>query len=145
MTLVAIVAGLTTDHLLPLPVVPVEFKALRVAAAALLAAVAGGLLVADKCELRKHRTTANPYRPSTAVVSTGIYRYTRYTRNPIYVALMLAVAAVAVGADTAWLFAALLPLFLLLHLGVVKREERYLAEKFGTTYGQYLLCARRWL
>ena len=142
MTLVAIIAGLTTDRFLRLPMIPAESRPLRVAAAALLAVVAAAVLAAAKWEFHKHRTTANPYRPSTAVVSTGIYRY---TRNPIYVALMLVVAAVAVGANTLWLLAALLPLFLLLHFGVVKREERYLAAKFGTTYEDYLQLASRWL
>ncbi len=142
LTVLAIGAGLAADHFLRLPLMAGGLKSLRIAVTALLAMVAAALLVAAKREFHKHRTTANPYRPSTAVVTTGIYRL---TRNPIYVAMMLVVAAVGVGANTLWLLAALVPLGLLLHFGVVKREERYLAAKFGGAYEQYLSGTRRWL
>jgi protein-S-isoprenylcysteine O-methyltransferase Ste14 len=37
------------------------------------------------------------------------------------------------------------PLVLIFHYGVVLREERYLATKFGEPYLQYKRQVRRWI
>ena len=39
----------------------------------------------------------------------------------------------------------LVPLALTLHFGVIMREERYLAAKFGETYLAYQRRVRRWI
>jgi protein-S-isoprenylcysteine O-methyltransferase Ste14 len=63
----------------------------------------------------------------------------------MYVAFLAIVAAVAVGRNTLWGVVALVLLFVVLHFGVVKREERYLSAKFGATYDQYKQTVRRWI
>ena len=90
----------------------------------------------------RSRTRPEPWRPTTAVIVTGVYRF---TRNPMYLGMVLAYAGVAVLLDS-------LPALLLLpvavatiHQGVILREERYLAAKFGETYLAYQARVRRWL
>jgi protein-S-isoprenylcysteine O-methyltransferase Ste14 len=44
-----------------------------------------------------------------------------------------------------WGIVLLVPLLIVMHRGVVLREERYLEQKFGETYGQYRSNVRRYL
>ncbi|MFU0505689.1 methyltransferase family protein [Pseudaminobacter sp. NGMCC 1.201702] len=105
--------------------------------------VAGLLFLAGAIgRFRRAGTRAEPWQPTTAIVTNGIYRY---TRNPMYVGMALAYAAVAVFADRPAALL-LLPLAVLaIHHGVILREERYLAAKFGAEYLDYKSRVRRWL
>ena len=142
LTLAAILAGWGAERLAPLPILPPGLAPLRVAAALALLALALGALVGAIAEMRRHRTSPSPYLPSTAVVTSGIYHF---TRNPIYVGFMLVVAAVALAVNTWWMVVALPILFAVLRYGVVAREERYLSAKFGAPYDAYRRQVRRWL
>ena len=93
-------------------------------------------------ELVKHKEHPNPYRPTNAIVSSGIYSR---TRNPIYVSFMFIVLASAVAANNGWLLLAIVVLFVLLEFGVVRAEERYLSVKFGAEYDEYRRRVRRWI
>jgi protein-S-isoprenylcysteine O-methyltransferase Ste14 len=92
--------------------------------------------------LRRRGTNVRPTLPTLAIATDGIFAR---TRNPIYVGgvAMSAGIALALGLDWALL---LHPFgFLLLHRGVVLREERYLARKFGDAYRSYQAKVRRYL
>ena len=52
---------------------------------------------------------------------------------------------IAIAADSVWVLTALIPALLVMHYGVILREEQYLAEKFGEAYLQYKRSVRRWL
>src|SRR5207248_2184345 len=81
-------------------------------------------------------------RPTTTIVARGPYRF---TRNPIYLAMLLGQIGLAIGLDNLWLLLLLLPFFLVIRYGVVAREEAYLARKFGDVYASYRARVRRWL
>jgi protein-S-isoprenylcysteine O-methyltransferase Ste14 len=107
-------------------------------AAGILVAVAGVL------EFRRARTTVNPTTPqaSSSMVCSGIYSR---TRNPMYLGMLLMLAAWA-----AWLAnpAALvvLPAFLLyLNRFQIEPEERILARLFAGEFDAYRRSVRRWL
>jgi protein-S-isoprenylcysteine O-methyltransferase Ste14 len=87
-------------------------------------------------------THSNPYRPTKALVMTGVFSV---SRNPIYVAFLLFVLAFALLANSLWFVISASVLLLVLHFGVVKQEERYLREKFGDSYEQYCSRVRRWI
>jgi protein-S-isoprenylcysteine O-methyltransferase Ste14 len=92
--------------------------------------------------LRRARTPVEPWKPTRAIVASGPYAI---SRNPIYVAFLGAQLAYAWGRGNAWGLL-LLPLTVaLLHWGVIGREERYLAERFGEPYLAYRRRVRRWL
>ena len=80
--------------------------------------------------------------PTTALVVDGIYGQ---SRNPLYLAMTLAYIGLAVAAGSAWAIALLLPLLVLMHVGVISREEGYLEREFGDMYRQYKSRVRRWL
>ena len=75
-------------------------------------------------------------------MSSGPYRI---SRNPLYLGLTLIYLALTLAVDTWWGIALLLPLLVVLHHGVVLREERYLERKFGDTYRLYRARVRRYL
>ena len=106
-------------------------------------AIAGlGLIVTGIVEFRHANTAVVPFSPTTAIVSSGPFRF---TRNPLYLGFVLIYIGVSLAANTLW------PLFLLplaifvLSGGVIKREERYLERKFGTVYTDYKTRVRRWI
>ena len=92
--------------------------------------------------LRRAGTAIPPNRPTTELVTDGPFRW---SRNPLYLALTLIYAGVGLIADDLWILVLLVPLLLLLHWGVVVREERYLEAKFGEAYRRYKQRVRRWL
>ena len=107
-----------------------------------LFAIAVAIFGAAISQFIRHKTHPSPYKPTATVVVKGVYRF---TRNPIYIAFLFIVIGFAVAANSAWFFVSALTLFLLLHFGVVKREERYLSAKFGSAYDDYGRRVRRWL
>lgn len=87
-------------------------------------------------------TEAAPWRPSTALVTDGVYAY---TRNPMYLGMTLFYLAIALGADSVVALLFLPPLLVLVRFGVVLREERYLEATFGASYLRYKERVRRWI
>jgi protein-S-isoprenylcysteine O-methyltransferase Ste14 len=69
----------------------------------------------------------------------------RWSRNPIYVALTLIYAGIALVIGSPWLLLLMPAIVAILHFGVVAREERYLEAKFGQSYLGYKASVRRWL
>ena len=93
-------------------------------------------------QLKRAKTAIDPYGSSSAIVTSGPYAF---SRNPLYVAIGLLFAAIGLGFNSAAMLAMILPWFVVMHFGVVLREERYLAAKFGATYTAYQRQVRRWL
>ena len=91
--------------------------------------------------MRAAGTNVDPREPTLTIVRTGPYRF---TRNPMYLALCLVQAAIGFLLNDAItvLFAVLLGV--ILHFGVVRREERYLEGKFGEQYLELKRTVRRW-
>ncbi len=87
-------------------------------------------------------TNVEVYRPATSLVVTGPYQF---TRNPIYVGMTMAYAGAGVLADSLWVLGLVVPVLVLMDYGVVRREEQYLAEKFGDAYRNYSRTVRRWV
>ncbi len=130
--------GLALNWLEPRSIFPIDNPA-----AGLPFLAAGALLAMwGKRELQRAGTTAHPALPATALVETGPFRF---SRNPLYLARMLLYVGLALAMNTAWPLATLVPLGLVLHYGVICREERYLGAKFGDSYREYQARVRRWL
>lgn len=87
-------------------------------------------------------TNVRPDLPATTVVSSGPFAF---TRNPLYLAVLLLFAGVGLALASPAFLIVLVPLIVVLHFGVVLREERYLADKFGSAYLDYKERVRRWI
>lgn len=106
--------------------------------------VIGGLLI-EMIALGRFRrlgTAPEPWKPSTALVTDGLYGI---SRNPVYVGFAIIHIGFAVAMDSSAALAALLPCLVVIHRFVVLREERYLAGKFGAAWDAYARKVRRWL
>lgn len=91
---------------------------------------------------RRADTRPEPWKPTTAVVTTGPYRL---TRNPMYLGFTLLYLGTTCWVNSVWPLL-LLPLVLvLMHYGVITREEKYLEREFGEEYLTYKRRVRRWL
>jgi protein-S-isoprenylcysteine O-methyltransferase Ste14 len=108
-------------------------------AAVLLAVV---LFVAAVRTFRASGTPVPGHRPTTTIVRTGPYRF---SRNPIYLAFSLLQLGLALWVDSLWLLVTLVPAGALTAFVVVPREERYLAARFPSDYAAYTASVRRWL
>ena len=133
--------GYLADRFFPVKILPFSGYA-SIAVIAVLFLVAFTLAGLAFLALHKNETPAEPSQPTVRVVRQGPFRL---TRNPLYIALQLVYVAFAVLVDSIWLFLLVPVLFLLLHFGVVLREERYLSAKFGAEYVDYMRRVRRWL
>jgi protein-S-isoprenylcysteine O-methyltransferase Ste14 len=135
--LAAIVAGLVLQWLLPIPMLP----ALAWAGWPLLA---GGIALAVWAEraFKAAGTPAMPWKPTVAITASGPYRF---SRNPMYVGLLAAQLGTGLVLHNPWIAALSVATALVLHHGVVLREERYLSAKFGEPYETYRRATRRWL
>lgn len=113
----------------------------NLAAAALIAAGLA-LIISALGLFRRAQTRPEPWQPSTALVSKGIYRL---TRNPMY----LGMALVCFGAAFLFTSAAAIILTILASVlidrTVIAREETYLLRRFGGDYEAYRRRVRKWL
>ncbi len=87
-------------------------------------------------------TSIVPIRPTTALVIDGPYRF---TRNPMYLGLLLLYAGVASWFGLLWPLLLAPALVWVMGANVIGREERYLERKFGDKYRGYQAQVRRWL
>ena len=105
--------------------------------------VAGVLLIrASMRAIDDAGTTYDPYAPSTALVTVGIYRY---TRNPGYLGLAVIVVGIAIVFDSVWIVLADGLAILVTTRFVIQLEEEKLSRCFGQPYDDYVARVRRWI
>jgi protein-S-isoprenylcysteine O-methyltransferase Ste14 len=95
--------------------------------------------------VRTFRTAGTPVpgnRPTTTIVRTGPYRW---SRNPIYLAFSLLQLGAAFWVNSLWLLLTLIPAVALMSFVVIPREEQYLETRFPSDYLAYRASVRRWL
>ena len=136
--LAVVVVALLLDKVFPIGVAGAVFgRSWRAAICAALVVAAAWPMARAIMRFRRSGTPVETWKPTTVLAVRGIYKR---TRNPIYQAFALFVLGLAFAFASDWMFL-LFPLgALVIHFGVVRREERYLAARFGDDYRQY--CAR---
>ena len=90
----------------------------------------------------RHRTTVNPYKAASNLVTDGPFRY---SRNPIYVSDWLVYAGVTLWLQTLWPLVFVPLVWVLMRYFVIAYEEAHLQAKFGDTYSEYSSRVRRWV
>ena len=117
---------------------------LRVGLAVALAAIGQGISIAGMVSFRRARTTINPLKPAatSALVRSGVFRF---TRNPMYLGLLLTLVGWAI-----WLWNPVALLFLPVFVMYIDRfqigpEERALSTLFGAEFAAYRASVRKWI
>lgn len=101
----------------------------------ILSAAAAGLFIG-------RGTAIIPYKPASALVTSGIYRW---TRNPMYLGLALVYAGVALLLNSLSDLVLLPVVLVIIQSQVIRREEAYLERAFGAKYLAYKNEVRMWV
>jgi len=137
--LISLLTGALGQLASPLPFLP---GTLAVSLGAALVAVAIALFSYSVANFRAAGTPVPARKPTTVIVWTGPYRF---SRNPIYLAFSVFQLGIAIWVDSLWLLASLVAAVALIHYVVIPREEQYLERRFGAQYLDYKASVRRWL
>jgi protein-S-isoprenylcysteine O-methyltransferase Ste14 len=136
----AVLAGLVLDWLAPLPFLPEDWPAGLLGAVVFVLALAVAIWAIDT--MTRAGTNVPTNRPTTAIVESGPYRF---TRNPIYLGMFGGLIGLGIAFDNPWLLLLMALFALVIRYGVVAREEVYLERMFGDAYRGYRRRVRRWL
>ena len=91
---------------------------------------------------RRRGISVPTYKPATTLVTDGPYRF---SRNPGYISMFLIYAGIVLAADCVWLLGLLVLFVVVIHYGVVRREEHNFEHRFGEEYRRYKSAVRRWI
>ncbi len=137
--LTAIIVGILLNILWPLSVGGGFW---RIGVGLLLVGLGVYVSASGSGEFERQKTAVNPHFPASAVVQSGLYRY---SRNPMYVGLTAVLLGVGLLINSLWSILLVIPTLILLHFGVILREEAYMEKRFGQEYLDYKKSVRRWL
>jgi protein-S-isoprenylcysteine O-methyltransferase Ste14 len=87
-------------------------------------------------------TNIVPLTRSSALVTDGPFAY---TRNPMYLGLVLTLVGVALLLACPWPWFVIPAYAILLQLRFIRHEERLMADTFGAAYEAYRERTRRWI
>jgi protein-S-isoprenylcysteine O-methyltransferase Ste14 len=122
---------------------PAAAPPLPLAAVALALGAAGAALyLVCAFDFARAAGTPAPIDPPKALVARGPYRF---SRNPMYVAVLAVVLAQALWHRSAALAAYAAAVATAFHLFVVLYEEPALARSFGDAYARYRARVPRWV
>ena len=111
--------------------------------AGMAVAVAGLALILVSLGLfRRFKTRPEPWAPSSRLIATGLYRY---SRNPMYLGMALLAVGVLIFCESLAGALFLAVVLVIIDRVVIAREEEYLSRRFGADYEGYRVRVRRWL
>src|SRR5262249_17348047 len=131
-----IAAGLAIHAMWPAHLVP---PALETPVGVIVTLAAVILFVSSVRSLRAAGTPVPGNHPTTTIVRTGPYRF---SRNPIYLGFSLLQLGLAFWVNSVALLLMLVPALGLMSFVVIPREERYLEARFPSQYLPYRASVR---
>ena len=103
--------------------------------------VAGAIAMQAFLIMRKNNTPVDFNRQTAVIVTKGPFRF---TRNPLYLSMLLLFFSISVLVNSIWFLPCLLCMFISLRW-TIRKEEAYLEGKFGDEYRRYKNNVRRWI
>ena len=88
------------------------------------------------------KTTLIPFHESTALISSGPFRF---SRNPIYLSMLLILIGVAIRLGTFSPLVIVVAFWFVINQQFIRKEEQMLEKTFGEKYRLYCEKTRRWL
>jgi len=123
-------------HLIRLSLIP------RIITGCIFIIISGCIAISSFIVLIRHKTPFSTDKLTTKIVTKGSFRF---SRNPLYLSLLLLLFGIAVLMLSIWLFFTIPILYILLLFKAVKPEESYLSQNFGEEYLEYSTKVRRWI
>src|SRR5688572_5606805 len=117
-------------------------RMVRIGAGAFVILLGVALLASARTHFVRTGQHPAPWKPSPELILRGPYRF---TRNPMYVGMTLVGIGLGIALNNLWITAAAPLALVAVHFFAVLPEERYLTEKFGGPYIEYLKRVRRYL
>ena len=131
--------GYFLNRLHPLPLIAPPLNTIIAAIFFAYAALTSGLAF---YYMKKSGTNVNTRKGTNTIVTTSVFSY---TRNPIYLAMVILLAGLALFINSLWILLMIPAFVIVMQKGVIEREELYLEKKFGCEYLNYKNRVRRWL
>lgn len=141
--IVTIIAGYVLGRFLPLVPAYVLPTPARYWAGGLICVIAVvAFVILPARQFQQTGQDPKPWTPTPEIVVSGMYQY---TRNPMYLGMLVFCTGFAIILSEAWVLI-LTPLcgWLIYHTAI-RHEEAYLAGKFGESYRAYRDTVRRWI
>lgn len=129
------------ETFLPIPKLPTQDPAFHVLGFLIFVAC-GALGFSGLYAFAVAKVNPVPIKPVTSLLTGSIYRY---TRNPMYLGLVVMLVGVALVFDSYAFLAGALALFLYFNLYAIPREEAYLGRAFPAEFPAYRARVRRWI
>ena len=136
---VCLLVGLGLDYLWPVPILP---QTVQYAVGFPIIALSFLLFGSVLREFTRVNTSITHGKPTTRIVSTGSFAY---SRNPVDVSMTMLMLGIAIAADSLWIVVMAAPAVVIVQHFVIRREEAYLERKFGDEYRRYKAAVRRWI
>jgi protein-S-isoprenylcysteine O-methyltransferase Ste14 len=135
LALAVVVVGMALDWLAPAYVLTVLLTVgERIFIGVVLMAAGLGLALPAITTFSSAGTPVEPWKATKVLATQGIFSW---LRNPMYVGATLLLAGLAILLASDWMLVMTIAFALVIHFGVVLREERYLTAKFGEAYAEY--------
>ena len=90
---------------------------------------------------RQAKTSILPHTKDSNMIKTGPFGW---SRNPIYLSMLMVFIGIILIMDAPLALFFLLPTWFVLRYYVIAREEAYLRRRFGDAYISYQANVRRW-
>jgi len=133
--------GLLMEYFFPINLISLSLIP-RVIVGGVFLLISGYFSVNAFFALIKNKTPFDTSKSTIKMVTDGAYRF---SRNPLYLSLLLLLFGVAILLSSLWLFCTVPILYTLFLFKAVKLEESYLSQKFGEEYLNYSAKVRRWI
>lgn len=104
--------------------------------------VGASLVVLARRELAQRNQPTDPGRPTSRLVTTGVFSV---SRNPLYLGGVCILVGIASALNLPWALVLLLPAIVACHYVLIAPEERYLVAQFGEEYRVYVATVHRWI
>ena len=137
----ALLGGVALRHFVAPAPAPLG-RTLGIATGGLVIVMGIALIVLARVWFTRTGQNPVPWTPTPSLIFQGPYHF---TRNPMYVGATTILLGLGVALDNLWICLFAVVALGIVHFMAVLPEERYLSEKFGESYTQYLARVRRYL
>ncbi len=139
---VPLLAAIALQFIVPVSLPGEAIRPITIAIGVVLIGAGIALVILTRREFAKHGERTDPGNPTHHIMTTGVFAF---SRNPMYLGIVIFLAGVALALDWPWVLVMLVPSVVACHYVLIAPEERYLSAKFGEEYTQYTRSVQRWV